>query len=178
MPKREDEFWAAQKEPKGQPLCPRCGNTNISYNEKFQSWRCNRCEHSFPVPSYGPGGEPRPKIPWSDKWFSNNSEGEIKEDVRELPVDEDEGDLKPEAEIEEDYIETEQDYPGIKKDDEPASKSKAWFGNEYFDKKTRKWKKPRRKTSSIIISIVILVVIVVSMVLNLLHVFVLAKPVS
>lgn len=57
MPKREDEYWAGMKEPKGRGLCPRCGSSNISYNKVFQSWRCNKCESSFPTPSYGPEGE-------------------------------------------------------------------------------------------------------------------------
>jgi ribosomal protein L37AE/L43A len=61
MPKREDEFWASQKEGKGQGLCPRCGSSNISYNPKFHSWRCNKCEHSFPTPSYGSGKDLRGK---------------------------------------------------------------------------------------------------------------------
>ena len=53
MPKREDEFWAGKKESEGRGLCPFCGASNISYNEAFKSWRCNRCEKSFPMPSYG-----------------------------------------------------------------------------------------------------------------------------
>jgi transcription elongation factor Elf1 len=170
MPKREDEFWAAQKEPKRTGCCPRCGNTNISYNEKFQSWRCNSCEHSFPVPSFGATSEPRPKIPWNDKWFDVNSEGEKAEDVKEPET--------PLPEIEEDFEETEQDYNRIKADDKSTSKSKAWFGNEYFDKKTRKWKKPGYRTSSVVISIIILVAIIVIVVIFLWYVFIFAKPVS
>jgi len=67
MPKREDEYWAGKKEPKGRGLCPRCGNSNISYNERFQSWRCNKCERSFPTPSYGPGGDFGKEARWFGK---------------------------------------------------------------------------------------------------------------
>jgi len=35
--------------------CPRCGSTNISYNQRFEVWRCNKCEANFPTPSKGPG---------------------------------------------------------------------------------------------------------------------------
>lgn len=67
MPKREDEYWAGKKEPKGRGLCPRCGSSKISYNKKFQSWRCNKCEHSFPIPSYGPGGDFGKEARWLGK---------------------------------------------------------------------------------------------------------------
>jgi len=43
------------KEPKGRGLCPFCGSSNIYYNRRFESWRCGKCEKSFPIPSYGPG---------------------------------------------------------------------------------------------------------------------------
>jgi ribosomal protein L37AE/L43A len=79
MPKREDEFWAAQKEGRGRGLCPRCGSSDISYNPKFASWRCNKCEHSFPMPSYGPGG-------WFGKearWFGKTTEGERRREFAE-----------------------------------------------------------------------------------------------
>lgn len=72
MPKREDEFWAAQKEGRGRGLCPFCGSSNISYNPKFESWRCNNCEHSFPMPSYGPGDESGKEA----RWFGKTTEGE------------------------------------------------------------------------------------------------------
>ena len=70
MPKREDEYWAGMKEPKGRGLCPRCGSSNISYNKRFQSWRCNKCEHSFPIPSYGPGGD----FGKEARWFGKTTE--------------------------------------------------------------------------------------------------------
>ncbi|MBA7601589.1 hypothetical protein ES703_08665 [subsurface metagenome] len=72
MPKREDEYWAGMKEPKGRGLCPKCGSSNISYNKRFKSWRCNRCENSFPVPSYGPGRE----FGKEARWFGKTTEGE------------------------------------------------------------------------------------------------------
>ncbi|AKG52981.1 hypothetical protein DGWBC_0294 [Dehalogenimonas sp. WBC-2] len=69
MPSRENEYYTGKGVP-GRGLCPFCGNLNISYNKKFQSWRCNYCEKSFPTPSYGPGGpsseptsHPRPATP-------------------------------------------------------------------------------------------------------------------
>lgn len=132
MPKREDEFWAAQKEKEEKGCCPKCGSTNISYNEKFRSWRCNRCEHNF------------------------NLVDEITEYIEE----------------------TEKDHPETKIDVKTSSKSKAWFGNEYFDKETRKWKKPGKRASSIVISVIALVVIIVIVVVFLLYVFVFTQPVS
>ena len=71
MPKRENEFWAGMKEPKGRGLCPFCGSSNISYNQKFRSWRCNKCEHSFPSPSYGPGRE----FGKEARWFGKTTNG-------------------------------------------------------------------------------------------------------
>lgn len=59
MPKRE--------EPRGRGLCPFCGSSNISYNKRFESWRCNRCEKSFPTPSYGPGGDFGKEARWFGK---------------------------------------------------------------------------------------------------------------
>jgi ribosomal protein L37AE/L43A len=55
MPKREDEYWAGTKKPKGRGLCPSCGSSNIYYNKRYKSWRCGGCEKSFPSPSYGSG---------------------------------------------------------------------------------------------------------------------------
>jgi ribosomal protein L37AE/L43A len=55
MPKREDEYWAEMKEPKGRGLCPFCGSSNIYYNKRYKSWRCGGCEKTFPSPSYGSG---------------------------------------------------------------------------------------------------------------------------
>ena len=54
MPKREDERTAASREPRGRGLCPFCGSMDVYYNEHYKSWRCGRCERSFPAPSYGP----------------------------------------------------------------------------------------------------------------------------
>ncbi len=58
MPRREDEYSRQRKEPRGAGLCPMCGSPNLSYNKMYKSWRCNRCEHSFPTPSYGAHGKP------------------------------------------------------------------------------------------------------------------------
>jgi ribosomal protein L37AE/L43A len=58
MPKREDEYRLQKKEPRGTALCPRCGSPNLSYNKMYKSWRCNRCEQSFPTPSFGAHGKP------------------------------------------------------------------------------------------------------------------------
>ncbi len=55
MPRREDEYWAGRKEPQGIGLCPFCGSSNVYYNKNYESWRCAKCEKSFPSPSYGPG---------------------------------------------------------------------------------------------------------------------------
>ncbi len=70
MPKREDEFWAGKKEGKGRGLCPFCGSSNIYYNRRFESWRCGKCEKSFPSPSYGPGGDSGKE----SRWFGKTTE--------------------------------------------------------------------------------------------------------
>jgi len=79
---------------------------------------------------------------------------------------------------EEENREEEQEHKDTGQNAESSSKSKAWFGNEYYDKQTRKWKKPGIKTRSIIASIVVLLVMVAVITLTLLYVFVLAKTVS
>jgi transposase-like protein len=56
MPRREDEYQVEKREGRGTALCPFCGSPNVSYNQVFKSFRCNRCEKSFPSPSYGSGG--------------------------------------------------------------------------------------------------------------------------
>jgi ribosomal protein L37AE/L43A len=125
MPKREDEFWAAQQE-KEKGSCPRCGSTNISYNEKFQSWKCNKCEYSF------------------------NLENEVPGIIEEK----------------------EKGHPVTKTNDENHQHKKAWFGTEYFDKKTRKWKKPKYKKSTVIASIIALLAVIIVVVVVILYGFV------
>ena len=63
MPTREEEYWAAKKEPRGQPLCPFDGSPKVYYNKRYKSWRCAKCERSFPSPSYGAKGKPS----WLDR---------------------------------------------------------------------------------------------------------------
>jgi hypothetical protein len=48
-------------------LCPFCGTSNISYNEIFHSWKCNKCEHIFPTPSYGPSQDFGKEARWFGK---------------------------------------------------------------------------------------------------------------
>jgi len=67
MPKREDEFWAGMKESKGRGLCPFCGSSNIYYNKGYGSWKCAKCEKSFPSPSYGPGEDFGKEARWVGK---------------------------------------------------------------------------------------------------------------
>jgi len=62
MPRREDEYWAARREEAGRALCPACGSTKVYYNKTYGTWRCGRCERSFPSPSYG-GARPR-RVSW------------------------------------------------------------------------------------------------------------------
>lgn len=60
--------------------------------------------------------------------------------------------------------------------DVASAKSKAWFGSEYYDRKTRKWKKPGVKTSTKIASAIALALIVTVIVLILLYVLVWVQP--
>jgi ribosomal protein L37AE/L43A len=55
MPTREEEYWAGQREGKGQGLCPFCGSAKIYYSKYINYWVCNKCLHKFPTPSYGGG---------------------------------------------------------------------------------------------------------------------------
>jgi len=72
MPKREDEYWAGRKEPKGIGLCPFCGSPNVYYSKKFRDWNCGNCEKSFPSPSYGPGED----FGKEARWFGKSTESE------------------------------------------------------------------------------------------------------
>ena len=65
MPRREDQTRSQEREDYGKALCPFCGSENVSYNKIYKSYRCNRCEKSFPSPSYGSRGRP----PWWQRLF-------------------------------------------------------------------------------------------------------------
>ena len=67
MPKREEEYAAARRQPRGQPLCPYCGRPTVYPRKEKKSlfsrtvgWSCAN-EHCsmyravFPAPSYGAG---------------------------------------------------------------------------------------------------------------------------
>lgn len=83
MPKREDEYWAGMKEPKGRGLCPFCGSSNIYYNKRYESWRCAKCEKSFPSPSYGPGEDFGREARWFGKTTEEIRQREFAEVARE-----------------------------------------------------------------------------------------------
>ncbi len=61
MPKREDEYYAKERESTGKGLCPFCASPTVYYNKHYKTWRCGSCERSFPSPSYGGGSQ---KVPW------------------------------------------------------------------------------------------------------------------
>ena len=48
-------------------LCPFCGSSDIQFNERYKSWRCNKCEKSFPSPSKGPGKDMGLEARWFGK---------------------------------------------------------------------------------------------------------------
>lgn len=68
MPSREEEYGAAKREERGTGLCPFCGSPRVYYNKRFKTWRCGRCEKSFPSPSYGSRGRPS----WWQKLLGRN----------------------------------------------------------------------------------------------------------
>ena len=70
MPKREEEHWASQKEVKGRALCPFCGSPDVYYNKHYRSWRCGKCEKTFPSPSYGPGKD----FGKEGRWFGKTTD--------------------------------------------------------------------------------------------------------
>ncbi len=80
MPKREDEYWVGRKEGRGRGLCPFCGSSNVYYNKSYESWRCAKCEKSFPSPSYGPGGD----FGKEARWFRKTTEGERRREFAEI----------------------------------------------------------------------------------------------
>ena len=82
MPKREDEYWAGMKEPKGRALCPFCGSSDIYYNKRYESWRCTKCEKSFPTPSYGPGEDFGKEARWAGKTTDEAKRREFAEVAR------------------------------------------------------------------------------------------------
>lgn len=88
-------------------LCPFCGSSDV-YEIVRDSWRCKRCEKTFPSPSYGPGEG----FGKEARWFRKTTAEFKREVAREEQVSSSGG-------------------------------GKAWFGNEYFDSKSGRWKKPR-----------------------------------
>jgi hypothetical protein len=69
MPGREDEYYAGQREGRGQPLCPFCGSRDVYpikakrliFFERIVAWSCanEKCRmyrKQFPAPSFGSGG--------------------------------------------------------------------------------------------------------------------------
>ncbi|KKN72327.1 hypothetical protein LCGC14_0411540 [marine sediment metagenome] len=80
MPRREDEYWAGRKEPQGIGLCPFCGSSNVYYNNNYESWRCAKCEKSFPSPSYGPGEG----FGKEARWFGKTTEEERRRESAEM----------------------------------------------------------------------------------------------
>lgn len=121
MPKREDEFWAGTKEPKGRGLCPFCGSSNIYYNKRYESWKCSKCEKSFPSPSYGPGGD----FGKEARWFGKTTEEMRRKEFAEA------------AKKKKESVRAEHK-------NEAVSSGKAWFGSEYYDRKSKRWRRSGR----------------------------------
>jgi ribosomal protein L37AE/L43A len=175
MPKREDEFWANKKESENKSYCPNCGSNSIYYNVTFQSWRCNKCEHSFNVPTSERKNKKLKNIAWNDEWFKtdqgnkekiNGAETENNNLMQLENAEEKKVDIisvKNKDKVTKEFRETSKtnSIEDIKLD----KNSKAWFGNEYFDKKSQKWKKPGLKTSTKIVSTIALLVVIVFVVL-------------
>ncbi len=45
-----DDYWKKLDKKTAEILrsaCPRCGSSNTYYNKRFETWRCQNCEHSF-----------------------------------------------------------------------------------------------------------------------------------
>jgi len=175
MPKREDEFWANQKESENKHYCPNCGSNSISYNVTFQSWRCNKCEHSFSAPTSEIKNKKLKNISWNEEWFKTDQENKEKlnsskignntlvqlenaEEKNEIILS-----IKNKDRITKEFRETSK--TNSIEDIKMEKNSKAWFGNEYFDKKSQKWKKPGLKTSTKIVSTIALLVVIAVIIL-------------
>jgi len=74
MPRREEE--------RGRGLCPFCGSSNVYYNKHYRSWKCTKCEKSFPSPSYGPGGDFGKEARWFRKTTEETRRKEFAEAAR------------------------------------------------------------------------------------------------
>ncbi len=51
-----EQYWKhmdKETERRIRTACPRCGSSNTYYNERFKTWRCGKCEHSFVVKGLG-----------------------------------------------------------------------------------------------------------------------------
>ena len=58
-----DDYWKQMDKDTAKKLrtmCPRCGSSKTYYNERYQAWRCGKCEHSFVVE----GLDSDEKRPW------------------------------------------------------------------------------------------------------------------
>lgn len=95
-----------------------------------------------------------------------------------MPKREDEFWAKKIDDASENNQQTEEEYPDTKIEDKTSPKSKAWFGTEFYDKKTRKWKKPEYKKSTVTASIIALLVVIIIVIIVILYGFVFTKPVS
>jgi ribosomal protein L37AE/L43A len=173
MPKREDEWWLLDKEPQKHGLCPSCRSSNISYNKKYKSWKCNRCEHIFKVPSHGH------EIDYSSEKV-NKKFKELAVSINNAPpILESKHELKPKEESEEnqEFIKINGEEEQTESGFEATPASKAWFGNEYYDARSRKWKKPGRKVGSVTKSLIITftIIILAIIIILALYVFGLAK---
>lgn len=121
MPRREDEYWAGMKEPQGRGLCPFCGSSRIYYNKRYESWRCTKCEKSFPTPSYGPGED----FGKEARWFGKTTEEMRRREFAEA------------AKKKKESVRAEHK-------NEAVSSGKAWFGSEYYDRKSKRWRRSGR----------------------------------
>jgi ribosomal protein L37AE/L43A len=175
MPKREDEFWANKKESENKRYCPNCGSNSIYYNVMFQSWRCNKCEHSFTAPTSETKNKKLKNISWNEDWFKTDQENKEKisndkvENVTLEPLEntEEKNEVIPGVENKDRITKEFRETSKINSSEEIKldKNSKAWFGDEYFDKKSQKWKKPGLKTSTKIVSTIALLVVIFVIVL-------------
>lgn len=150
MPKREDSYWASRKEhlrycskhkryyradvgcqlcgyeksglrqkkEERPPLkrCLECGHVSLFWNKSSELYEClnAKCKRSF-------------------------VEGELRSTGPETPIKE-AGREKSQSV----FPSREEESPPVREAAQAPGTGRAWFGNEYFDSKSKKWRKPRR----------------------------------
>ena len=86
IPRRQN----VSSQPRGEPLCPRCGSTNLVYKNVFDYYKCNECGITFitPVFNYNSGGLDTARDIASKIFGEGRSAAPPRQTAIEMPVEE------------------------------------------------------------------------------------------